>query len=134
MTFPNIFSPGTPKPGTNTSVTTELVVSLKANQEENVLRALADTGASSSIILGTFLSKDHIINGESSQTNWSTMGGQFTTNKKGLVTFLLPEFNLRKQISWTFHVDDRSESSNTYDMIIGRALLTEVGMILNSRM
>jgi hypothetical protein len=69
MTFPDILSPGTPKPGTNTSVTTELVLSPKANQEENILRALADTGASSSIILGTFLSKDHIINGESSQTN-----------------------------------------------------------------
>jgi hypothetical protein len=33
------------------------------------------------LILGTFLSKDYIINGESSQTNWSTMSGHFTTNK-----------------------------------------------------
>jgi hypothetical protein len=33
----------------------------------------------------------------------------------------LPEFNLKKQMidSWEFHVDDRSESSRTYDMIIG---------------
>jgi hypothetical protein len=29
-----------------------------------------------------------------------------------------PEFNLKKQISWAFHVDDRSESSSTYDMIL----------------
>jgi hypothetical protein len=30
------------------------------------------------------------------------------------------QFNLKKQIcsSWAFHVDDRSESSSTYDMII----------------
>jgi xylose isomerase len=35
------------------------------------------------------------------------------------VTFSLPGFNLRKQISWEFHSDDRSESSSTYDMIIG---------------
>jgi hypothetical protein len=37
------------------------------------------------------------------------------------VTFSLPEFNLKKQMcsSWAFHVDDRSESSSTYDMIIG---------------
>jgi hypothetical protein len=68
VTFPTIFSLDTPKPGTNTSVTTELVVSLKANKKEHALRAVADTGASSSIILETFLSKDHIINGESSQT------------------------------------------------------------------
>jgi hypothetical protein len=38
-----------------------------------------------------------------------------------VVTFSLPEFNLKKQIytSWAFHVDERSESSSTYDMIIG---------------
>jgi hypothetical protein len=47
------------------------------------------------------------------------MGGQFITSKTGLVTFLLPEFNLKKQISWRFHVDDRSKSSSTYDMIGG---------------
>jgi hypothetical protein len=48
-----------------------------------------------------------------------------------LVTFSLPEFNLKKQISWTFHVDDRSESSSTYDMIMGRDLLGEPGIIMN---
>jgi hypothetical protein len=38
-----------------------------------------------------------------------------------LVTFSLPEFNIKKQIwvPWAFHVDNRSESSSTYDMIIG---------------
>jgi hypothetical protein len=49
------------------------------------------------------------------------MGGKFTTTKTGFVTFSLPEFNLKKQMysSWAFYVDDRSESSSTYDMIIG---------------
>jgi hypothetical protein len=38
-----------------------------------------------------------------------------------LVTFSLQEFNLKNQMcsSWAFHVDDLSESSSTYDMIIG---------------
>jgi xylose isomerase len=48
-----------------------------------------------------------------------------------LVAFLLPEFNLKKQISWEFHVDDRSESSSTYDMIIGQNLHGEVSIIIN---
>jgi hypothetical protein len=41
-----------------------------------------------------------------------------------IVTFSLPKFNLKKQMcdSWAFHVDDRSESSSTYDMIIGNQL------------
>jgi hypothetical protein len=33
--------------------------------------------------------------------------------------------------SLTFHVDDRSESSSTYDMIMGRDLLGELGIIMN---
>jgi hypothetical protein len=49
-----------------------------------------------------------------------------------LVTFSLPEFNLKKQMcsSWAFHVDDRSESSSTYDMIMVRDLLGEIGIIM----
>jgi hypothetical protein len=49
------------------------------------------------------------------------------------MTFSLPEFNLKKQIcsSWTFHIDDHSESSRTYDMIMGRDLLGELGIIMN---
>jgi hypothetical protein len=51
------------------------------------------------------------------------------------VTFSLPEFSLKKQMctSCAFHVDDRSESSSTYDMIIGqvRDLLGESGIIMN---
>jgi DNA gyrase/topoisomerase IV subunit A len=99
--------------------TSELVVSLNVNHEEHLLRALADTGASSSIILEAHTSKLFIKNNDDNKTTWSTMGGQFITDKTGLVTFSLPEFNLKKQISWVFHVDDRSESSSTYDTIIG---------------
>jgi hypothetical protein len=38
-----------------------------------------------------------------------------------LVTYSLPDFNLKELMfsSCEFHVDDRSESSSTYDMIIG---------------
>jgi hypothetical protein len=61
------------------------------------------------------------------------MGGKFTTTKTGFVTFSLPEFNLKKQMysSWAYHVDDRSESSSTYDMITGRDLIGELGIIMN---
>jgi hypothetical protein len=48
-----------------------------------------------------------------------------------LVTFSIPEFNLKKQISWAFHLDDRSESSRTYDTIMGRDILGELGIIMN---
>jgi hypothetical protein len=44
----------------NSHPTTKLVVTLNVNHEEHVLRALADTGASSSIILKAYTSKDII--------------------------------------------------------------------------
>ena len=131
VTSPNFFRPSKPKLAKTSHPTSELVVSLTVNQEEHLLRALADTGASSSIILEAYTSRHLIKNDDENKTTWSTMGGQFTTDKSGLVTFSLPEFNLRKQISWVFHVDDRSESSSTSDMIIGRDLLGELGIILN---
>jgi hypothetical protein len=34
------------------------------------------------------------------------MNGQLTTDIAGLVSFVLPEFNLKKQITWEFHIDD----------------------------
>jgi hypothetical protein len=52
-----------------------------------------------------------------------------------LVTISFSEFNLKKQVctSWGFHADERSESSNTYDVINGqgRDLLGEIGIIMN---
>jgi hypothetical protein len=97
--------------------TTELVVSLIVNNEEHLLRTLADTGASSSIILEAYTSAifQFIKTDDNNKTTWSTIVGKLTTTKTGFVTFSLPE---QMCSSWAFHVDDRSESSSTYDMII----------------
>jgi hypothetical protein len=111
------FSSSKTKLAKSSHPTTELVVSLIVNNEEHLVRALADTGASSSIILKACISAPFIKTDDSNTTTWSTMGGKFTTNKTGFVTFSLPEFNLKKLMCgcWVFHVDDRSESSSTYD-------------------
>jgi hypothetical protein len=110
-----------------------LVVSIIVNNEEHLLRALAYTGASSGIILEAYTSAPFIKTDDSNTTSWSKVAGKFTTTKTGFVTFSLPEFNLNKQMcySWSFHVDDRSESSSTYDIIMGQDLLGELGIIMN---
>jgi hypothetical protein len=116
--------------------TTELVVCLIDINEENLLRALADTSTtSSSSIVGAYTLDASIKNYKINTTIWSTIGGNFTSTKTGFVTFSLPEFNVKKQLCspWTFHVDDRSESSSTYDTIIyqKRGLPGELGIIMN---
>jgi hypothetical protein len=62
----------------------ELVVSLIVNNEEHLLGGLADTGASSSIILEAYTLAPFIEIYDSNTTNWSTMGGKFTINKTGI--------------------------------------------------
>jgi hypothetical protein len=66
-----------------------LVVSLQLNNKEHLLKALADSGASSSIILEAYTSRNLIKRDKSNQTTWSTIGGQFTADKSGLVTYSL---------------------------------------------
>ena len=47
--------------------------------------------------------------------------------------FQLPEFSTFKEISWSFHVDESDPNDDTlgYDMIIGRDLLTDLGIIID---
>jgi hypothetical protein len=108
-------------------------VSLIVNNEKHLLRGLADTGASSSIILEAYTSAPFIKTDDSNTTTWSTIGGKFTKTITGFVTYLFPEFNLKIKMcsSWVFHVDDCAESSITYDMIMGRDLVGELGIIMN---
>jgi hypothetical protein len=59
------------------------MVSIIVNHEEHLIRALADTDASSSIIILEAYTSDQFIK-NSNSTTWSTMGGKFTTNKTGI--------------------------------------------------
>jgi hypothetical protein len=62
-----------------------LVLSLIANNEEHLLRALADIGASSSIILEAYISAifSFIKTDDNNTTTWSEWmhGTEFTTNE-----------------------------------------------------
>jgi hypothetical protein len=63
--------------------TTELVVYLIVHNEEHLIKALADTGASSSIILEAYTSAPFIKIDESNATTWSTMGDGLLQLKLG---------------------------------------------------
>jgi hypothetical protein len=76
------------------------MVSLIVINEEHLLRVLADTGASSSIILEAYTSVPCIKADDNNTITWGTMGGKFTATKTGMmfVTFSLPEFNIKNQM------------------------------------
>jgi hypothetical protein len=60
--------------------TTELVVSLIVNNKEYLLRALADTGASSIIILESYTFAPFIKTDDNNTTTWSIMASKFYYN------------------------------------------------------
>ena len=61
-------------------------------------------------------------------TQWYTQAVQIPNNLKVEVNFTLPGRSTTNAVKWKFHVDD---SANVrYDIILGRNILTEIGLNL----
>ena len=86
------------------------------------LRVLFDTGCCTS------LAKDNYSNSRkrNKMSTYATGSGVLTTKYESEIHFTLPEFSDKKIIKWKFNVTDSEELG--YDMIIGRDILTELGI------
>ncbi|MGH7974673.1 MAG: hypothetical protein ACREBR_04040, partial [bacterium] len=97
-----------------------------------VMRILVDSGSTSTIILIRFCDPNLTSKYKETPLNWRTLGGVFTTRRKALVKFRLPEFSTKKQIQWKCHVDDKTDPKIArYDMIMGKDLQEELGIVIN---
>jgi hypothetical protein len=70
----------------------------------------------------------------SKSTNWTTKAGTFKTDDKVKCQFTLPEFHEGKDISWNMYAGESDARFDSYDMIIGRDLLHELGIDLLFRL
>jgi hypothetical protein len=62
---------------------------------------------------------------------WTTLGGVYTTKRKALMEYRLPELSLNKSITCSCHVVKTTDpKSAQYDMIIGDDLMQELGIDL----
>ncbi len=61
---------------------------------------------------------------------WLTRGENFHTEYRSKVQLSLPKFLDQKLIKWLVYVDDSTTDFN-YDIIIGRDLLKELGILLD---
>jgi hypothetical protein len=112
-----------------------LVLSLIVNNKEHPLREQSDTGASSSIILEAYTSapfiKTQMTVIQPPEVQWVVSLLQL---KLGYACDLfIPRVKSQETNVFLLgiYADDLSESSNTYDMIIVRDLLGELGIIMN---
>ena len=114
--------------------TAEIVVEILDRHGKLVpIRALLDTGTTSTILLREFFKKGRAGGYSGQETLWKTMGGNFTTKKKALVDFRFPELNTDKKVTWVCHVDETTKEEHAlYDMIIGMDLMTAIGIYVDT--
>lgn len=108
----------------------ELIVEVTdAEGQKRPIRALLDTGTTATILLRKFVAPGRANGYKKKPTQWWTMGGVFTTRRKALIDFKLPDFNVNKTVHWKCHVDDKSDPEKAqYDMIIGTDLMSGLGI------
>ena len=98
----------------------------RKNKHTARTKILFDTGCGSTIInkkiIGNLKTKKNKF-----IQNWKTKSGEFQTNMTCNVTFTLPQFHKNREICWEMHVDESNSQHSTYDMIVGRDLMHELG-------
>ncbi len=101
-------------------------VNTKLGKPEPVtIRALLDSGASESLIDKKFVKNLRIWTSSKSSIVWSTPAGEMKTQQRVKTQFTIPELQEKKLIEWNLHV---TEGLGAYDMIIGRDILTFLGI------
>ena len=103
------------------------------NSDENkifkvrTIKILLDCGASASIVCKDVLHDHHQIL-KDKNNKWSTMAGTFNTTFVIEIILKLPESNQSAEIYTKCHLTNKLFN---YDLIIGRDILHELGIIIN---
>src|SRR5688572_8924473 len=102
--------------------------SFKAKHQRRV-KILFDTGCGATLIHHSLVKR--LKQRDDKPSNWSTKAGSFRTTQTCKIYLTLPAFHEKRNISWTAFVDSTDKLTCRYDMIIGRDLISELGMTFN---
>ena len=87
------------------------------------IRILLDSGSSATVMCQWLVKRLKVR--KTVETQWKTMAGTVSTAGTAKVELSLPEFYEDKLLEWKVHLTPKL---GNYDMIIGRDLLTELGI------
>ena len=99
---------------------------LRTSNSTTPLKILLDSGASSTLIQAS--KAQALTKIKTDSTKWTTSSGSFHTTQKVEVNIALPELSNNRTICAHVHV---APKLNEFDMIIGRDLLSKLGITLN---
>jgi hypothetical protein len=78
----------------------KVVVELENNMGQFIpIKALLDTGTSSTFILKEHMRKGLVSHHKGHDTSWKTLGGTFKTKRKGLIEFRFPELTNHQTVT-----------------------------------
>lgn len=97
----------------------------KGKQKPVLLKALLDSGGSGTLLCEKYATKLRRVEEKNGKTVWTTPAGELETKTKVKCSFSIPEMHQGRVIDCQIHL---TESLGNYDMIIGRDLLTALGM------
>ena len=115
----------------------ELVVSIiqdNATKSKKIIRALIDTGCSTTVIRSDLLSKSTIAKSTTTSPNtYTTMAGRVTTAGKTTINFSLLQFAPHRNINHEVQIIPTTSSSLKHGtmMILGRDLIKTLGLIID---
>jgi hypothetical protein len=101
-----------------------LFIRLVNSKSACMLKTLCDSGAGGCLITENYVKSMPVRSQK--DTSWNTMAGTFQTNGMASVTFRLEELNDTAKVKYKFHIE---KILGNYDVIIGRDLLSELGII-----
>jgi Retroviral aspartyl protease len=90
------------------------------------MRILLDSGCTATLINQNLVTT--LKTTKDNRTKWTTKAGKFSTHSKCEITFTLPALQKHRQVTWNCYVDESNAKSISYDLIIGRDLMHEIGI------
>jgi hypothetical protein len=97
----------------------------------HLLGTLLDSGTSATMLLRKHVEAGRISKYKGNPVKRTTLGGVYTTIRKALMEFRLPEFSFNESITWSCHNNKTTDPKFAqYDMIIGDNLMQELGIDL----
>ena len=93
------------------------------------LKVLYDSGCSHTMIRKDYTNHCKRLRSNKKEQTFITAAGAFVSAGKAIVEFSLPDLNDSKVIKWPCYLDDANDMS--YDVIIGRDLMTKLGISID---
>jgi hypothetical protein len=113
------------------SITVGYLATVKGTKDPNNwkrkrMRILLVSGCAATLINHSIVKS--LDTTKETKTKWTTKAVKYSSHRRCEITFTLPGPHKHRNIIWKCYVDESDPETNSYDLIIGRDLMHEIGI------